>query len=108
MANDAVNQNKNYQGFAITSLVIGIIMAGITLFFVFITLLTMWTMSQSSPSTAEMLFYRVGFFINYVGFVSGIIGLKSRRRRMALAGIVLCALAFALFVPAQGYGWLYA
>jgi len=90
-----MKQNKLFQGFAITSLVIGVVMAGITLFRLCIAIITMWAMVESfGPSTAEI----IGFFVTFFGFVSGIIGLKSRIKKIALTGIILCALLIAFFI----------
>jgi len=90
-----VKQDKIFQGFAITSFVIGVVMAVIMLLRLVIAIITMWAMVESfGPSTAEI----IGFFVTFFGFVSGIIGLKSHRKKIATTGIILCAMLIAFVI----------
>jgi len=49
-----------------------------------------WTMS-GGPYLPVWVYLSV-LCVNFVGFISGIMGLKSNRKRMAIAGITLCLL----------------
>jgi hypothetical protein len=90
-----MKHNKIFQGFAITSLVIGVVMAGIMLLRLVWAIITMWTMVQSfGPSAAEI----IGFFVIILGFVSGFIGLKSHLKKIAITGIILCALLITVHI----------
>jgi hypothetical protein len=88
---DKTSKNR-FQRFAITSLVIGISMIVVMLATFVIESAYAWTMSRGT--FFPVLYYLFIFCVNSAGFISGIIGLKSDKKNMAITGITLCSLIF--------------
>lgn len=92
----------NHPRFAIASLIIGSLMVPTTLIFIFLSGLDVLVQAEGWPP--ELLYILLFFGFNSVGFISGIIGLKSNLKKgIAIAGIVLCSLAFIPFIL---FGWV--
>jgi uncharacterized membrane protein YidH (DUF202 family) len=89
-------QKRNFQRFAITSLVIGISMIVVMLAMLLMECAYAWTMMGGFYFPAWL--YLSVLCVNFVGFISGIIGLKSNRKVMAIAGITLCSLIFIPYI----------
>jgi uncharacterized membrane protein YidH (DUF202 family) len=89
-------QRRNFQGFAITSLVIGISMIVVMLAMFAMEYALFWTM-MGGPYLPAWLYISV-FCVNVTGFILGIIGLKSDKRNMAITGITLCSLILTPYI----------
>jgi cation transport ATPase len=89
-------QKHSFQRFAITSLVIGISMIVVMLAMFAMEYAYFWTM-MGGPYFPGWLYFFV-FCINCAGFISGIIGLKSGKKNMAITGITLCSLIFIPYI----------
>jgi len=80
----------SFQGFAITSLVIGISMIVVMLAMLVVEYAAFWTM-VGRPYFPTWLYLSV-LCATFAGLICGIIGLKSNRKRMAIAGITICSI----------------
>ena len=78
------------QGFAITSLVIGVSIIVVMLAMAMVEYAAFWTM-VGRPYFPAWLYLSV-LCVIFAGLICGIIGLKSNRKRMAIAGITICSL----------------
>ena len=79
-----------FQGFAIASLAIGILMIVIMLAMSVMEYALFWTMA-GGPYLPAWLYLSV-LCVIFAGLICGIIGLKSNRKRIAIAGITICSL----------------
>lgn len=89
-------QKDKLRYFAITSLVIGILMLVTTLVEFWILLAIAWTM-MPGPDIPIFFFY-IHIFVIFVGLVCGIIGVNSNKERIAIAGVTICTLLLLLHV----------
>jgi len=92
ISNKEKTPKYSFQGFAITSLVIGILMVVVMLATFVIEFAYSWTMSRGTYF--PVLYYLFVFCVNAAGFIFGMIGLKSDKKNMAITGITLCSLIF--------------
>jgi hypothetical protein len=86
----------NHPRFAIASLIIGSLMVPTTLIFIFLSILD--SIVQASGWPPGLLYVLLVFGVNSIGLISGIVGLKSNLKGIAIAGMVLCTFAFVPFV----------
>jgi hypothetical protein len=86
---------SSFKGFAITSLVIGILVVVTTFVAFLLEWGYMWSMSGSLLPEG---FYYFITLVSFVGFICGVIGLWSIKRKRAIIGIILCSLVFALLI----------
>jgi uncharacterized membrane protein YidH (DUF202 family) len=93
---DSRKQKHSFQGFAIISLVIGISMIVVMLAMLVMEYAYFWTM-MGGPYLPGWLYISV-FCVNCASFISGIIGLKSDKKNMAITGITLCSLIFIPYI----------
>jgi hypothetical protein len=92
---DDKNRVKN-KGFAVTALVIGLLMI---LFNLFLWFAALYFIAAGSYIEGGMeTVSRINIVIDSLGLLSGIIGLKSNSRNIAIMGIVLCSISFFLLV----------
>jgi len=94
-AEDGKKRGK-YKGFAIASLVIGILIILFILYAWFAVIYAMVAGSYIEESMESSSIFSI--VVDSFGLLSGIIGLKSNSRRIAKAGIILCSLSFILLI----------
>jgi MFS family permease len=87
---------KRFRRFAITSLIIGISMIVVMLIMFAMEYAYAWTMPSSPALFFPAWLYLSVLCVTFAGLICGIIGLKSNRKRMAIAGITLC---FLISIP---------
>jgi len=93
--NNDKKQKDGFCGLAVTSLAIGSFMVMITLFVWYIAWLIFWGPRRGGEYIIS-LYVGIGFIINSIGLATGILGLWSNRKKMAIVGIILCSL---LYIP---------
>lgn len=86
----------SFQRFTITSLIIGISMIVVIVATFVIEFAYSWTMSRGT--FFPVFYYLSVLCINFAGIILGIMGLRSNKKRMAIAGVTLCSLLFAFFL----------
>ena len=110
MNQDKADNAKNrrlYAGLAIASIIIGVLMLIFTIFCFIMAWILAWTMTGVERSIMNGL-SNIGIVANTIGTIFGVYGLYSRKRGMAVAGIVLCLLLFIPVVLIKlGYLWFY-
>ena len=80
--------------FAIGALILGILSWALGIFtFFFFFLIT-------GPEGAAMatIFFAATFLASFLGLISGILGLISKRKKIALVGLILCVILLAIIV----------
>lgn len=102
LKSEDVDKEKRLTSFAIVSLCIGAVLIALNVFRWGKTLPGMFFGQKNYPIP---IFFHISIFTNYIGFLSGIIGLKSNKKKMALIGIILCIVAFGMAIPFIWDGW---
>jgi len=85
---------KDQKNLALASLVIGIV--GI----LYLVILILYPMITHNPSL-NVYTIILGIFIcliELIGLILGIIGIKSSKRKLAIIGIILCAIGFVMTI----------
>jgi hypothetical protein len=94
------DQVHNYRGFAITSIIAGPVTVALVLYVFFVE--TMAALCGIDPASRSpdiqnaAYFFYLAFLVSWVGLVSGFIGLRSSKRKPAIAGMIICALVIAI------------
>ena len=96
ISDDSKRLKRRGPGLAITSLIIGILMLLSTLVTFYKELEHAWTMAGGTA--IPVVFYYVITLVVLVGLISGILGLNSNKKGMAITGIILCSLLFLLHI----------
>ena len=96
LPDDSKITRKRGPGFSIASLVIGILMWVSTLVTFYKEWEHAWTMTGGTA--IPVIFYYVITLVVLVGLIFGVIGLKSNKKGIAIAGLTLCSLLFVLHV----------
>ena len=91
--NSEKKQKGRFRGFAATSLAIGIFMIVVTLFFWYVAFQIFWG-SRSGADWFGFIYPDLGFIVNFVGLLFGIMGIWSNKKKMAIWGIILCSLVY--------------
>jgi hypothetical protein len=96
LSDDRPKRENRFRGLAVTSLVIGILMVVLIPAMSVIDYAHAWTMTGKSTFPAWLFPFVT--CVGLAGFISGIIGLKSSKKGMAVAGVILCSLVFIPYI----------
>jgi len=92
MNNGQIIQKSDPKGKSLASLVLGMISFGVSIFALYFPM-----------SGVSMIILFGAFFIAFFGFILGISGLRSTKKKLAVLGIILCISTFILILNSFGF-----
>jgi hypothetical protein len=100
ISDEVTERNKNFQAFAITSVISGPVAAAgiLTVLFFALSSFGVSPANLSKEITCHAWIVYTVYLISWVGLISGTIGLKSNKKKSAIVGIILCAMLLILSI----------